>query len=69
MSDSNTVNPLDESVYATEIYTASQSGRNSEVECKLPKLDVVGSIPIARSHAREPQHHNRTMIWYWLYNG
>jgi hypothetical protein len=25
------------------------SGRNSAVECQLPKLDVVGSIPIARS--------------------
>ena len=24
-------------------------GRNSEVECQLPKLNVVGSIPIARS--------------------
>jgi hypothetical protein len=23
-------------------------GRNSAVECQLPKLDVVGSIPIAR---------------------
>ena len=28
-----------------------RSGRNSAVECKLPKLDVVGSIPIARSIA------------------
>jgi hypothetical protein len=26
-----------------------KSGRNSAVECQLPKLDVVGSIPIARS--------------------
>ncbi len=26
-----------------------QSGRNSAVECQLPKLDVVGSTPIARS--------------------
>ena len=25
------------------------SGRNSAVECQLPKLDVVGSTPIARS--------------------
>ena len=25
------------------------SGRNSAVECQLPKLDVVGSSPIARS--------------------
>ena len=24
-------------------------GRNSAVECQLPKLDVVGSSPIARS--------------------
>jgi hypothetical protein len=26
------------------------SGRNSAVECQLPKLDVVGSTPIARSN-------------------
>ena len=25
------------------------SGRNSAVECQLPKLDVTGSIPVARS--------------------
>ena len=25
------------------------SGRNSAVECQLPKLNVVGSTPIARS--------------------
>ena len=25
-------------------------GRNSVVECQLPKLDVVGSNPIARCH-------------------
>lgn len=24
-------------------------GRNSVVECKLPKLDVAGSTPVARS--------------------
>ena len=24
-------------------------GRNSAVECQLPKLDVAGSIPVARS--------------------
>jgi hypothetical protein len=28
---------------------ASLSGRNSAVECQLPKLDVTGSIPVARS--------------------
>ena len=27
----------------------SASGRNSAVECQLPKLDVTGSIPVARS--------------------
>ncbi len=42
-------NPLDASLSGSEINTASAGGRNSEVECKLPKLDVVGSIPIARS--------------------
>src|SRR5216684_1856499 len=26
-----------------------QSGRNSAVECQLPKLDVAGSTPVARS--------------------
>ena len=26
------------------------SGRNSAVECQLPKLDVTGSIPVARSN-------------------
>ncbi len=25
-------------------------GRNSAVECQLPKLDVAGSTPVARSH-------------------
>jgi hypothetical protein len=27
----------------------TKSGRNSAVECQLPKLDVTGSIPVARS--------------------
>ena len=27
------------------------SGRNSAVECQLPKLDVTGSIPVARSNS------------------
>jgi hypothetical protein len=27
----------------------SLSGRNSVVECQLPKLDVAGSTPVARS--------------------
>jgi uncharacterized protein (TIGR02231 family) len=27
-----------------------ESGRNSAVECQLPKLDVAGSIPVARSN-------------------
>ena len=26
------------------------SGRNSVVECQLPKLDVAGSTPVARSN-------------------
>jgi hypothetical protein len=29
--------------------TLDLSGRNSAVECQLPKLDVAGSIPVARS--------------------
>ena len=28
---------------------ASSCGRNSGVECQLPKLDVAGSNPVARS--------------------
>jgi hypothetical protein len=28
------------------------SGRNSAVECQLPKLDVTGSIPVARSNIK-----------------
>ena len=28
----------------------SMGGRNSAVECQLPKLDVAGSIPVARSN-------------------
>ena len=31
-----------------------QGGRNSVVECQLPKLNVVGSIPIARSNPEAP---------------
>ncbi len=30
------------------------SGRNSVVECQLPKLDVAGSSPVARSN-NEPK--------------
>jgi hypothetical protein len=29
--------------------TTLVSGRNSVVECQLPKLDVAGSSPVARS--------------------
>src|SRR5690606_408196 len=29
--------------------SSSLSGRNSAVECQLPKLDVAGSTPVARS--------------------
>jgi hypothetical protein len=32
------------------LLAASLSGRNSAVECQLPKLDVTGSIPVARSN-------------------
>ena len=31
-------------------------GRNSAVECQLPKLDVVGSSPIARSNDIKELH-------------
>jgi hypothetical protein len=33
--------------------TLTLSGRNSAVECQLPKLDVTGSIPVARSKPNE----------------
>ena len=29
--------------------TLAERGRNSVVECQLPKLDVAGSTPVARS--------------------
>ncbi len=35
--------------YILENDLAAASGRNSVVECLLPKQDVVGSNPIARS--------------------
>ena len=31
----------------------TQRGRNSGVECQLPKLDVTGSNPVARSPSHE----------------
>jgi hypothetical protein len=31
------------------VRVSKSSGRNSMVECQLPKLDVAGSIPVARS--------------------
>ena len=31
------------------------SGRNSVVECQLPKLNVDGSIPFARSKVKAPK--------------
>ena len=31
------------------LIAVSLSGRNSVVECQLPKLDVAGSTPVARS--------------------
>ena len=40
---------LDEAAASAQIMT--QRGRSSEVERQLPKLNVVGSIPIARSMA------------------
>ena len=43
---------IDKSVvipYKILLYRAL-SGRNSAVECQLPKLDVTGSIPVARSN-------------------
>ena len=32
-----------------ELLPPMLSGRNSAVECQLPKLDVAGSTPVARS--------------------
>jgi hypothetical protein len=37
-----------------EVQSPPNCGRNSVVECQLPKLDVVGSNPIARSFRYPP---------------
>jgi hypothetical protein len=38
-----------ETVIPYKHFCRALSGRNSAVECQLPKLDVTGSIPVARS--------------------
>ena len=37
-------------------------GRNSEVECQLPKLDVAGSNPVARSGWDDSPHSGRPLL-------
>jgi hypothetical protein len=39
------------------------SGRNSMVECRLPKPDVAGSIPVARSTFSSACHQNLTRLF------
>ena len=38
------------------------SGRNSVVECQLPKLDVAGSSPVARSNLISPKFQKRSAL-------
>src|SRR5438132_14117175 len=40
------------------------SGRNSAVECQLPKLDVAGSIPVARSNFFNGLHVYHVGLFY-----
>jgi hypothetical protein len=42
------------------------SGRNSAVECQLPKLDVAGSTPVARSKFFKGSH---LLVWAFLFSG
>ena len=42
------------------------SGRNSMVECQLPKLDVAGSIPVARSKTFMLSELNKTIQGLWV---
>lgn len=47
---------------AKRLHMIIPSGRNSVVECQLPKLDVVGSNPIARSNkALNPCIHEKIL--------
>ena len=41
------------------------SGRNSAVECQLPKLDVAGSTPVARSKLFKGLHVLRMSFFYF----
>jgi hypothetical protein len=44
------------------------SGRNSVVECQLPKLDVVGSSPIARSNVN-PSNRKVPRVLFFVGDG
>jgi integrase len=44
------------------------SGRNSVVECQLPKLDVAGSTPVARSNFYNGLHVHRVDYFYFRAN-
>jgi hypothetical protein len=41
------------------------SGRNSVVECQLPKLDVAGSTPVARSKISLNHFRAKRVITEW----
>ena len=42
------------------------SGRNSAVECQLPKLDVAGSTPVARSKSSTQFQSHLVGAWLFL---
>ena len=50
------------------LHYRSLSGRNSAVECQLPKLDVAGSTPVARSKIFNGLHVLRVGHFYFRAN-
>src|SRR4030095_3503568 len=56
---------------ATYAKQGARRGRNSVVECQLPKLDVAGSTPVARSHRKLSEalpvllHHGTVALSAW----
>ena len=45
----NALTPRTAAVWFRPLGSSTRRGRNSAVECQLPKLNVAGSIPVARS--------------------
>lgn len=59
----NIIRPLFPRGEQTSFFT---SGRNSAVECQLPKLDVVGSSPIARSNKNNGLREKHVAHFYFF---